>query len=135
MKKFLFHLVTGFILWSCTSTEKEVQLMPIDYLTAGNAKTWKLVKFKTAEIDQLSECLKDDEFIFYKKSQIYEWKKAALKCYAEDEDISLEYKLSADGKSLTFNEYIYQVNILNVETLEIETVLNGDKQILTYARK
>lgn len=135
MKKILFLWIAGSILWSCTPIEKEVQLMPIDYLTAGNAKNWKLVQFKNADIDQLSECLKDDVFSFHKKSGKYEWTKGESKCYSEDQDISFDYKLTVDGSKLTINDYEYKVNTLDINTLEIEIILNGHKQILTYSKK
>jgi len=125
----------GSILWSCTPIEKEVQLMPIDYLTAGNAKTWQLVQFRNADVDQLTDCLKDDTFTFHKKSNKYDWIKGEKKCYGEDVDTSFDYKLTVDGSLLTINGYEYKVNALDIGTLEIEIVLNGHKQILTYAKK
>lgn len=109
--------------------------MPIDYLTAGNAKNWKLVQFRNADIDQLSDCLKDDIFSFHKKSGKYDWSKGDIKCFEGDQDISFDYKLTVDGSKLTINEYEYKVNTLDVNTLEIEIILNGHKQILTYSKK
>jgi hypothetical protein len=133
MKKISLFLVTLLITASCTSFEKEIQLMPIDYLTAGNTKIWKLTQFKNADIDQLTDCIKDDTFIFKKKTGQYEWKKGESKCYSEDLDALFNYKLTADGTTLTINEYEYKVNRLDMKTLEIEIVLNGHKQVLGYS--
>jgi hypothetical protein len=133
MKKISLLLVTLSFITSCTPIEKEIQLMPIDYLTAGLSKTWKLPQFKNAEIDQLTDCIKDDTFTFKKKAGEYEWKKGESKCYTEDVDAVFSYKLTADGSALTINEYEYKVNRLDMKNLEIEIVLNGHKQILGYS--
>jgi hypothetical protein len=134
MKKFFFTLAILATLASCTPSETEVQLMPIDYLTAGNIKTWKLTLFKNAEVDQLTDCIKDDTFTFTKKDGKYGWKKGENKCYSGDIDASYDYKLSPDGSSITINEYIYKVNKLDVQNFEIEIVMNGHKQILGYSK-
>jgi hypothetical protein len=134
MKKFFFILATIATLASCTPIETEVQLMPIDYLTAGNIKKWKLTLFKNAEVDQLTECIKDDTFTFSKKDGKYGWNKGENKCYSEDVDTSFDFKLSPDGSSITINEYVYKVNKLDVQNFEIEIVLNGHRQILGYSK-
>lgn len=126
-------LATISLITACTPIEKEIQLMPIDYLTAGQAKTWKLTRFKNAEIDQLVDCLKDDTFTFRKKESKYDWSKGENKCYTEDKDAIFDFKLAADGSTLVINEYEYKVNRLDINNLEIEIVLNGHKQILEYS--
>ncbi len=126
-------LATISLITACTPIEKEIQLMPIDYLTAGQAKTWKLTRFKNAEIDQLVDCLKDDAFTFRKKESKYDWSKGENKCYTEDKDAVFDFKLAADGSTLVINEYEYKVNRLDINNLEIEIVLNGHKQILEYS--
>lgn len=133
MKKISILLATISLITSCIPIEKEIQLMPIDYLTAGQAKTWKLIRFKNAEIDQLVDCLKDDTFTFKKKEGKYDWSKGENKCYTEDKDAVFDFKLAADGSTLVINEYEYKVNRLDINNLEIEIVLNGHKQILEYA--
>lgn len=133
MKKISMLLATISLITACTPIEKEIQLMPIDYLTAGQAKTWKLTRFKNAEIDQLVDCLKDDTFTFRKKESKYDWSKGENKCYTEDKDAIFDFKLAADGSTLVINEYEYKVNRLDINNLEIEIVLNGHKQILEYS--
>lgn len=133
MKKISLLLVTLSFITSCTPIEKEIQLMPIDYLTAGSTKIWKLTQFKNADMDQLTDCLKDDTFTFKKKVGEYEWEKGESKCYSEDVDAVFNYKLTTDGSTLTINEYEYKVNRLDMKNLEIEIVLNGHKQILGYS--
>lgn len=133
MNKISILLATISMLTACSPIEKEIQLMPIDYLTAGQTKTWKLTQFKNADIDQLADCLKDDKFTFRKKDSKYEWSKGESKCYTEDTDAVFDFKLSADGSTLVINEYEYKVNRLDINNLEIEIILNGHKQILGYS--
>ena len=135
MKKILCFICTCSVLWSCTPIENEVQLMPIDYLTGGNEKNWKLVQFRNAEINQFLDCLKDDKFTFYKNSSKYNWTKGESKCYEDDNDVSYDYKLAVDGSTISINEYEYKVNQLTINNLEIEIVLNGHKQVLTYEKQ
>ena len=134
MKKISLLFVTLLFIASCTPIEKEIQLMPIDYLTAGNTKIWKLTEFKNADMNQLTDCIKDDRFTFEKKTGRYGWKKGESKCYSEDVDVVFDYKLTADGSTLSINEYQYKVNRLDMENLEIEIILNGHKQVLGYSR-
>lgn len=133
MKKIFLILASLVTLASCTPIETEIQLMPIDYLTGGNSKTWKLTLFKNAEVDQLTDCVKDDTFSFNKKDGKYEWKKGESKCYSEDVDTSFDFELTPDGSAITINEYVYKVNRLDLQNLEIEIVLNGHKQVLGYS--
>lgn len=134
MKKISLLLATISLITACTPIEKEIQLMPIDYLTAGQTKTWKLTQFKNAGTDQLVDCLKDDTFTFRKKEGKYEWSKGESKCYTEDTDAVFDFKLTADGSTLVINEYEYKVNRLDITTLEIEILLNGHTQVLTYSK-
>ncbi len=134
MKKIFLILASLATLASCTPIETEVQLMPIDYLTAGNTKKWKLTQFKNAEVDQLTDCIKDDTFTFSKKDRKYNWKKGESKCYSEDLDASFDFKLLPDGSAITINEYVYKVNKLDIQNFEIEIVLNGHRQVLGYSK-
>jgi len=133
MKKISLLLATISLITACTPIEKEIQLMPIDYLTAGQTKTWKLTQFKNAGMDQLVDCLKDDTFTFNKKEGKYDWTKGESKCYTEDTDAVFDFKLNTDGSTLVINEYEYKVNLLDLNNLEIEIVLNGHTQILGYS--
>jgi hypothetical protein len=133
MKKISLLLATLSFMVSCTPVEKEIQLMPIDYLTAGNIKVWKLTQFKNADMNQLTDCIKDDLFTFSKKEGKYKWNKGESKCYSEDVDVVFDYKLTSDGTILSINEYQYKVNRLDMKNLEIEIILNGHKQVLGYS--
>ncbi|MCP9766774.1 hypothetical protein EGI22_02565 [Lacihabitans sp. LS3-19] len=133
MKKILFLFSMLSIFASCSSIEKEIELLPIDYLTAGNYKIWQLKSYTVNGVDQLSDCLRDDTFIFNKKIGTYDWKKGDVLCSDADTDISFNFSLSQDGTIMTINEYDYKVNKLDIKNLELEITLNGHVQILTYS--
>lgn len=135
MKKNFGLISIYLLLCSCAPVENEVELMPIDYLTSGNIKSWKLIQYKVSEINQFVDCLKDDKFTFYKKSGKYDWTKGESKCYEDDNDVSFDYKLAVDGSTISINEYEYKVNQLSINNLEIEIILNGHKQVLTYEKQ
>lgn len=134
MKKNLILFSVLSILTSCSRIEKEIDLLPIDYLTAGSSKIWQLKSYTVNGINQISDCFDDDTFIFDKKEKTYDWKKGNILCYPSDTDIKFTFSLAQDGTKITINGFDFKVNQLGMKTLELEnTLINGHIQSLTYS--
>ena len=135
MKKIiiLFSLFSATFLNSCSKIETEIDLLPIDYLTAGNIKTWKLSYYTENGQDRMLDCLSDDTFIFRKKEGKYEWIKGPKVCVGGDKDLVFDFKLSPDAKTLDISGSEYKINKLDINTLEIERHFSNSIQILGYS--
>jgi hypothetical protein len=136
MKKFITSiiLISGFyFLMSCEKVVV-IDLLPIDYLTAGNIKQWKLVEYKENDVDLLSDCLKDDIFTFVKSTSKYDWNIGQEKCFADDKNQSFDFVLDYENKILKVNGFDYTLLRLDVDVLEIQIQLSANTIYLKYER-
>ncbi len=117
--------------FSCEK-ETELDLVPIDYLTAGNMKTWKLSYYREKGKDVLLDCYKDDTFYFNKKTKLYSWNINEIKCFDNDSNQSFPFEISEDNKSLKINGFDYKVNKLEINSLEIEIEIGSNFIELGY---
>ncbi len=116
------------------SCEKEtvLDLVPIDFLTGGNMKVWKLSYYKENGKDVLLECYKDDTFYFNKKTKMYSWNVNEIKCNNNDSNQSFKFELSEDNKFLKINGFDYRINKLEINSLEIEIEIGSNFISLGY---
>ena len=133
MKKIvvLFTLFSATFLNSCSKIETEIDLLPIDYLTAGKLKKWNLAYYKVNGEEQLGECSKDDIIVFT-KTGTFEWQKGKNLCGPNDIDIEWQYSLAPDAKSVKINNYTFQIISLDVKKLEIEFQQDGYNEKYGY---
>ncbi len=120
MKKItIFACIVLILLNFSCEKETELDLVPIDYLTAGNMKTWKLSYYKEKGKDVLLDCYKDDTFYFNKKTKLYSWNINEIKCFDNDSNQSFPFEISEDNKSLKINGFDYKVNKLEINSLKL----------------
>jgi hypothetical protein len=117
MKKIIFFL-TCIIALACAKTDAPT---PIDQLTNGSSKVWKLDSYLVNDKSVLEDCLKDDLFFFSKTTSDYTWKKGTVKCAPDDKDATFKFSLSEDNKSLNIGGNLWQVVSLSDDTFEIKT--------------
>lgn len=107
----LLFILSAITLFSCS--DKEVDLSPVDILTGGREKTWKVAEFFFSGQDAVltQECYSDDTAKFSKgnpldslnKSSFYTYSKNEKKCGITDDDFSYFFHISSDRKSIFFN--------------------------------
>ena len=107
----LLFILSAVTLFSCS--EKTVELTPVDILTGGREKTWKVAEYFYSGQDavQNQECFSDDTAKFSKGgdttkfngSSYYTYQKNAHKCGLVDDDFTLSFHLSTDKKSIFFD--------------------------------
>lgn len=121
----LIFILSAITLFSCS--EKEVDLSPVDILTGGREKEWKVAEFFFSGEDavQTQECYSDDTATFSKgnpldslnKESYYTYHKNEKKCGLIDFDESLPFHVSDDRKSIIFGANV-QWDILKFEPTE-----------------
>jgi hypothetical protein len=128
---FFVGLVACGVLYACSSSEG-VALLPIDELTGGNEKVWRLSYYSENGKDALATCYKDDTFTFSKTTQLYLWNKGNAKCFANDNNINIKFTLGEDFKTLYLDGIEWKITKLNSSALEIEATLQSNKIKIGY---
>lgn len=123
---------SAILLSSCSLFEEE-SLISTDFLkTKSGLKIWKLKSYGLNGQSILSDCTKDDTFVFDQDAKEYQWKKNQLSCFEGDKDESFEFIWSEDKKTMKINGNDFQVVSIDHGNLILKMVLSGHTYDLWY---
>lgn len=131
MKKIIILLFLSVSLFSCEKISVG-EPEPIDLLTNGLFKSWKLTYYKQNEKDLLAPCLQDDVFVFWKSTKEYQWKTGNVLCNPADKEQIFKFELSEDNQILKVNGVDYKIVSLSQTKLEISTKISETTFSLGY---
>lgn len=123
---------SAILLSSCSLFEEE-SLISTDFLNTNTGpKIWKLKSYDLNGQSILSDCTKDDTFVFDLKAKEYQWKKNGISCFEGDKDESFEFIWSEDKKSMRINGNDFQVVNIDHGNLVLKMELSGHTYELWY---
>lgn len=120
----LYFIATA-AFFSC-SKDEPTPATPIDILTGGSSKSWLTVSVKENGVNALESCDTDNITTFTKATSKVLTEVGAKKCDASDTNSTSDFKLSADGKTITLDGLSFTVTKLTANELEFKGVLFGD---------
>jgi hypothetical protein len=141
----LLFILSALTLFSCS--EKEVKLTPMDILTGGKTKEWKITEHFFSGVDNYQEydCYKLHTAVFSKGNPtdsaylgpVYTWKKNAEnnpECGLTNFDEEANFEISEDGKRVIFNNFVIW-DIVILEHNEVYLITPDKQRRIRYENK
>ena len=127
MRKILtlsLYLMATVAFFSCSVAEP-TPATPIDMLTGGSSKSWLLTNVKADGVKDFEDCDSDNAVTFTKATSKALLEVGAKKCSSSDANETNDFKLSSDGKKLTFSGFEFTVVKLTATELELKATMFG----------
>jgi hypothetical protein len=119
----LYFIATA-VFFSC-SKDEPTPSTPIDILTGGASKSWLIASLKVGGVNELEPCEADDVYTFTKATSKLLIEVGAKKCFTSETNETSDFKLSADGNTITLGGFSHTITKLTATELEYKITAFG----------